>query len=142
MSSFAGTRTKRAAFGTHGTMSYLESDFLDAARTGNTAEVKSILSDDKGVVNPAIQDNYAIKMAAANGHKAIVKLLLDDGRVDPNAADLYALRMAAYNGHGEIVDMLVDRARGLRYLGDVVEDIVEAGVNEDVMTVFKYRGFV
>ena len=55
---------------------------------GHFAVVELLLSDPE--VNPAADNNYAIRMASENGHRDVVELLLVDERVDPAADDNYA----------------------------------------------------
>lgn len=50
-------------------------------------------------------------MAAANGHEAVVKLLLDTQKVDVDLKDSNGwtpLSMAAENGHEAVVKLLLD----------------------------------
>ena len=62
-----------------------QDDLLNAVRrTDNVELVKQML---KCGVNPAAQDNYAIRWAAGRGHTDVVKLLLGDPRVDAGAVD-------------------------------------------------------
>jgi hypothetical protein len=72
--------------------------------TDNKELVKKIL---KSGVNPAADDNYAIKLAAYKGRTEIVRLLLGDSRVDPSAHYNEAINLAAGRGHIEIVKLLL-----------------------------------
>jgi hypothetical protein len=45
--------------------------------------------------------------ACANGHTAVVRLLLGMANEDPAAEDNYAVKMAAANGHVEVLAMLL-----------------------------------
>jgi ankyrin repeat protein len=65
---------------------------------------------DQGI-DPAADDNYAIKLASSNGHTEIVRLLLDDPRVDPAASANYAIKLASANGYTEVVKLLLDDPR-------------------------------
>ena len=63
-------------------------------------------------IYPTINDNNAVRHAAANGHTEVVKLLLawvgpKGERVDVTARDNYAIRRTAINGHTEIVKLLL-----------------------------------
>ncbi len=62
-------------------------------------------------VDPAADDNYAIRVSAQGGHLGIVDLLLAHARVDPAAEDNYAIRLASDNGHQAVVDRLLADAR-------------------------------
>jgi ankyrin repeat protein len=53
----------------------------------------------------------ALQCACSEGHKEIVKLLLQDKRTDPSANASYALRIASLHGHKEIVKMLLQDKR-------------------------------
>jgi hypothetical protein len=58
-------------------------------------------------VDPSADDNYAIRLAAANGQLGVVNRLLEDARVDPSASDNYALIQAAKNGYLDVVNRLL-----------------------------------
>jgi hypothetical protein len=73
-------------------------DFREAVKSGNDDRVMELLQDDS--VNPAADDNYAIRRASELGHSAtVVKCLLEDARVDPAADDNSAIRLALQNSH-------------------------------------------
>ena len=59
--------------------------FEKAVRENNIETVKKLLKDSE--VDPADNDNYAIRCASEYGYIEIVKLLLADKRVDP--ADMW-----------------------------------------------------
>ena len=65
-----------------------------AAEKGHTKIVKLLLADKR--VNPAADNNYAIRVAALKkGHSdSAVKLLLKDDRVDPAEFSNYAICIA------------------------------------------------
>jgi hypothetical protein len=83
--------------------------FLDACRSGYAEIVQRMLRD--AYVNPAANDNAALRCAAANGHARVVELLLSDERVDPTAAEHDALSFAAQNGHAAVVEVLLGDER-------------------------------
>ena len=61
---------------------------LASARSGNISDVEkalAVLADPVAVVSE--RGRNALHLAAAEGHPAIVKLLLEDGRIDVNAID-------------------------------------------------------
>jgi hypothetical protein len=77
--------------------------------SANLAIVERLLEDDR--VDPSADDNYAVRLAAQNGHLAVVERLLQDERVDPSADNNDAVRMAARNGHLAVVDRLLEDDR-------------------------------
>jgi hypothetical protein len=62
-------------------------------------------------VDPSAENNYAIGMAAENGHVQIVDRLLEHPRVDPADDDNFAIRRAAENGHLQVVERLLEHPR-------------------------------
>lgn len=61
-------------------------------------------------IDPALNDNEAIKLAAGNDNVEILKMLLKDPRVDPTANDNEALRIKRqYNRHENLEMMLADQ---------------------------------
>src|SRR3984885_5683735 len=58
-------------------------------------------------VDPAAEENKAIRFASKNGHTEVVKLLLNRGKVDPTAEGNYAIRVASENGHTKVVKLLL-----------------------------------
>ncbi|KAI9341183.1 ankyrin repeat-containing domain protein [Obelidium mucronatum] len=56
--------------------------------------------------DPSALDNEAFRLAAENGHVAVVKLLLEDERVDPSACGNFAVKWAKRNRHLNIVDIM------------------------------------
>ena len=52
-------------------------------------------------------DDAAIKYASANGHLAIVQILIEDPRVDPSAGDDAAIKNASRKGHLDVVQLLL-----------------------------------
>ncbi len=79
--------------------------FLWAARYGHHQVVNRLLLDER--VDPAADDNYAIRYAAENGHLQVVNRLLQDERVDPAAQDNDAICCAARYGHLQVVNRLL-----------------------------------
>ena len=69
-----------------------------------------LLLQDTGV-DPAADDNCAIRLASENGHTSVVELLLQDTRVDPAAADNNAIQLASRNGHTSVVQLLLEDTR-------------------------------
>jgi hypothetical protein len=91
---------------------------IDASRNGHAAIVKLLLADPR--VDPAAENNWAIRNTSFYGHASVVKLLLADLRVDPAAINNDAIRDASDNGHAGVVKLLmadprVDPAAGTNY---------------------------
>jgi hypothetical protein len=80
-----------------------------ACRVGDAKFVEAMLN--LPFIDPAAEDNYAIKLVSANGHAAVVELLLQDGRADPAANDNYAIRFASREGHAAVVELLLQDGR-------------------------------
>jgi len=57
-------------------------------------------------VNPAANNNWAIRYSSFYGYDTIVELLLKDPRIDPTANDNDAIKLASEHGHTEIVKLL------------------------------------
>jgi hypothetical protein len=82
-------------------------EFLEACKSGETEIVRRMLPQ----VDPAVQDNEAIKFASWNGHIEVVRLLLADIRVDPGAEYNQPIMWASFNGHTEVVQELLKHPR-------------------------------
>jgi TonB family protein len=82
----------------------------DAAKEGNLAKVKALLKHNRKMVSS--KDNNGstpLHLAAWNGHKDIVELLLAN-KADVNAKDTMGftpLHRAAINGHKDVVELLL-----------------------------------
>ena len=75
---------------------------IEAAESGHVDRLRKLLKDPD--VDPAADDNDAIRSAAYNGHVEAVRELLRDGRAEiPADNHSYAIRFAAANGHVEVV---------------------------------------
>jgi hypothetical protein len=61
--------------------------------------------------DPSAKDNYAIRLASANGHVEVVKELLLDSRVDPSTHNNYAIKSAVISGRLDIVELLKNNQR-------------------------------
>jgi ankyrin repeat protein len=74
---------------------------------------EAILTLLKNRCDPNVKDNYGhtpLLWAARNGHKAVVKQLLDTGKVDADSKDQHGqtpLLWAARNGHEAVVKLLL-----------------------------------
>ena len=98
----------------------LRDGFLAACRSGRVEVVETLLphmevptapcndlENDSGLAH----FNRATRLASANGHAAIVRLLVASCGVDPSADNNYAIGMASENGHAAVVAMLLQDAR-------------------------------
>ena len=83
-----------------------------AAEIGNVDIIQRVLSNFMVDMNYMTEGNGSpLILAARNGHKDVVKLLLDKG-AKPNIASLHGitpLLWAAWKGHKDIVCLLLDR---------------------------------
>lgn len=77
-----------------------------ASSMGNLTIVDIILTYFPTHVNPAENNNHAVKWAAYYGHAKVVERLLKDERADPTVNDNWALRMAEKHVHAEVVEVL------------------------------------
>ncbi|KAJ3193525.1 hypothetical protein HDU82_002783 [Entophlyctis luteolus] len=84
--------------------------FRWAARSGHLMVVKWLL-ENCPLVDPAADDNYAIKTAAEANHIEVVRFLLKDPRCDPAAEENCALEYACENGLTDVVKLLLADAR-------------------------------
>jgi len=75
-----------------------------AAQTGNLQKVEFVLE----YADPTADNSYALRIAAANGHKQIVALLLKIFRIDITANEHEAFRKACRNGHLAVAQLLYD----------------------------------
>lgn len=95
-------------------------DICTAAHTGDIERVRELLQEDRSLANRVsdyvsyyIGSGSPLKNAAAYGHLAIVKLLIENG-ADPNLPEEgiaprgHALHAAVCNGHIDVVKYLLD----------------------------------
>jgi ankyrin repeat protein len=80
-----------------------------AASKGHAAVVEILLNDKR--VDPAAENNKAVRHAAHLGHTEAVEALLHDDRVDPAACDNHAIQWSARLGFTAVVQMLLQDAR-------------------------------
>lgn len=74
---------------------------------GYTDILKVLLQD--GRIDPAVENNWPIKIASQRGFEDCVALLLQDGRVDPTASG--SIRFASQFGHTKVVSLLLEDGR-------------------------------
>lgn len=84
-----------------------ERQFKEAVKKGDFETVKSMLK----VIDPSIDDNYAIGCASRYGYLSIVNLLLEDPRVDPSSQNNFSIVWASSNGHLSTVERLLEDPR-------------------------------
>jgi hypothetical protein len=83
--------------------------FSEAAYKGDSEAVRALLADPR--VDPAVNDNYVIRIASSRGHAGVVRALLAHPRVDPAADGNDAIRWASAEGHADAVRSLLADAR-------------------------------
>jgi hypothetical protein len=83
----------------------MQEAFYDACTENNAETVRALLAEPR--VNPATQDNQAIRCTAFFGHAEVVRALLADHRVNPAARDNEAIRWAAFFDRAEVVRVLL-----------------------------------
>lgn len=62
-------------------------------------------------IDPSVSKNYALRLAAMNGHPKMVALLLKDTRVNPAVLDNVAIGLASQYGHLTVVKLLLQDKR-------------------------------
>jgi len=90
-------------------MNQMDKKFIKAVRDNNVKLVKILLQDDS--VNPATEDNEAIRLASIYGYTEIVKLLLQDDRVNPADNNNAAIGAAASLGRIDTVKLLLEHPK-------------------------------
>ena len=84
--------------------------FLNAIRMNNVEAVNRLLHDHR-FLNPSVDDNEAIKLAAELGSVQIVDLLMNDPRVDPAVDGDTPLVIALVKNHPGVVMRLIQDPR-------------------------------
>lgn len=82
-----------------------ESAFKLACESGNLERAKNMYT--LGQVNYRCDQDYGLRVAAQNGHAALVEWLLSIGS-SPKSASNFAIRRAAANGHEHVVALLLE----------------------------------
>lgn len=88
-----------------------------AVLNGFTRVIKLLIDNN---INPATDNNFAIKYASKFGYVEIVRLLLEDPRVDPTVDKGFALRKALKQKHTDIISMLLADSR----IGPVIDCVL------------------
>lgn len=86
--------------------------FLKAAWNGHLELMQTLQARHK--IDPAVDDNCALRISAANGHEDVVRYLLRQDGVDPSARENEALRLATEHGHVSVAALLVEVEKGKR----------------------------
>uniref|UniRef100_A0A6C0JS48 Uncharacterized protein n=1 Tax=viral metagenome TaxID=1070528 RepID=A0A6C0JS48_9ZZZZ len=81
--------------------------FIQACKNGDIEQVKRLMK----IVDPSVDDNWAICIASSRCHLNVVRLLLTDSRVDPSEDDNFSIRWASIHGHLEVVRLLLEDPR-------------------------------
>ncbi len=87
-------------------------DYITAVRLGCVKEAAAFIErDPKLATRPSVDGGMQMSEAAAAGHEAMVRLLLDHGASpDRDVKGCYTpLHEAATNGHADVVQLLLDR---------------------------------
>jgi hypothetical protein len=63
------------------------------------------------IIDPSIDDNFALRCAARQGFLEVIQRLLQDPRVDPSADDNHAIIVASMHGHVAVVERLLQDPR-------------------------------
>lgn len=125
---------------------YRRKNLLQAVKTGDVEEVKSLLSlgsDVNARYDAAMTPLY---WAAQEGQTTIVQLLLDHG-ADVNGSDLLsgwtALHMAAMYGHDSVVELLLNGGANIDATaneGETALDLASEGEHSAVVQILVQRG--
>ena len=85
-----------------------------AAHFGLKNIIETLLKEGQDPAPRSSNGSTPLSIAATEGHRAVVQILLTTGKVDPNSKATYSygrqqtlLSFAAWNGHEEVVDMLL-----------------------------------
>lgn len=80
-----------------------------AVTYGHTSVVKLLLTNDN--IDPAIDNNNAIKIASKKGYIDIVKNLLATNNINPAVLNNYPIRTSAENNHIDVLKILLSDSR-------------------------------
>ncbi|PIB01047.1 Serine/threonine-protein phosphatase 6 regulatory ankyrin repeat subunit B [Cercospora beticola] len=94
-----------------------ENDFLDAANSGDMAQVKTLYTQIRSEGNPNRQElgRKALLEGSKTGHTGLVEFLLEEGQILSDFSDTRGrtpLWWAAENGHAEVVRLLIQDPTG------------------------------
>jgi ankyrin repeat protein len=85
----------------------LDSDLLEAAKAGDTAEVKKLLEKGADVSARSEHGATALMIAAGGGHVEVVETLIAEGAYAEGGEGASALMLAAGEDHAEVVKTLI-----------------------------------
>lgn len=114
-----------------------EIELCDAARNGHLRDVSDLL--ERAGVNVHVDDDFALRWSARNGHYDVVKLLLCR-RANVHAMEDEALRFAAQNGHAEIVSLLLEHNANVFSLNQAALIVAASRGHFDVVQLLLDKG--
>ncbi len=85
----------------------LQEEFNTAIENRDAAKVARLLPN----VDPAANNNHAIRSSSEKGYADVVKLLLEDQRANPAVQFSYAIWSSSENGHADVVKLLLADGR-------------------------------
>ncbi len=83
----------------------MQKEFWEACFWGKVDLVRELLKHPR--VDPAADDNWAIRDVVYHGHVRITQMLLADARVDPSARNNEPIWRAARSGHADVTRLLL-----------------------------------
>ena len=88
-------------------------EFEQAVKRGDSERIKSLLKDER--VDPAAQDNYAIRRASRKGHTEVVKLLIQTKvtRGDPETIEIILNNIEDVNEKKEMKEFIENENKPL-----------------------------
>jgi ankyrin repeat protein len=97
--------------------------------------VQELLKTNK--VDPAANNNFAIRLASRNGHIEVVQELLKTNKVDPAAENNYAIRGAIKNDHIEVVRELLSTGKVNPFEKGLFGSAYELAISENRVEIIK-----
>jgi ankyrin repeat protein len=124
-----------------------------ASKYGNVQMAKRLLQDSK--VDPAVNNNEPLRLAAIAGHDGLVKLLLETGKVNPSDVEadetdtrdresifyepiIYgAISGAVIAGHNTTVKLMLSQSN-VHIERETMEELIWCAINEDDLELAHY----